>query len=268
MKVVLFCGGLGMRLREYSDAIPKPMVPIGNRPVLWHVMKYYASFGHKDFILCLGHQAPAIKKYFVDYDETVSNDFVLQGGDLKLLGSDIHDWTITFVDTGVDTNIGGRLRKVRKYVENEEMFLANYADGLTDFQLPRLIDRVEDTDAALGFIAVKPPYSFHVVDTDQAGSVTAVRDLSRADLRINGGYFVMRPEVFDYMRKGEELVNEPFQRMIEAGKVAAELYDGFWMSMDTFKEKQRLDEMFSRDETPWQVWRKRHAGSVEEAPSS
>src|SRR5574341_155527 len=131
MKVVLFCGGLGMRLREYSEAVPKPMVPVGYRPIVWHLMRYYAHYGHKDFILCLGYKADAIKNYFLQYDETVSNDFVLSqgGGKVELLGSDISDWKITFVDTGLTTNIGQRLRAVEKHLKDEEVFLANYADG-------------------------------------------------------------------------------------------------------------------------------------------
>ena len=144
MKVVLFCGGLGMRLRDFSDKIPKPMIPIGYRPILWHVMRYYASFGHKEFILCLGYKADVIKRYFVDYQEFLSNDFVLEGdGEMSLLARDIHDWKITFVDTGFDSNIGMRLAKVREHLDGEEMFLANYSDNLTDFPLPQLVTRVQ-----------------------------------------------------------------------------------------------------------------------------
>src|SRR6187200_987391 len=137
MKVVLFCGGFGMRLREFSESIPKPMVNIGYRPILWHVMKYYAHYGHKDFILCLGHGADFIKNYFLNYNECISNDFVLSGGGkkLQLFNSDIDDWNITFADTGVSSNIGQRLRAVEKYLDGEEMFFANYSDGLTDLPL-------------------------------------------------------------------------------------------------------------------------------------
>src|SRR5512136_780682 len=138
MKVVLFCGGLGTRLRGLSDDIPKPMVRIGYRPILWHVMKYYAYYGHKEFILCLGYKADRIKDYFLNYNEYVSNDFTMTNGgkDIQLVKSDIQDWRITFVDTGLKSNIGQRLWAVRKYLEGEEMFLANYSDGLTDLNLP------------------------------------------------------------------------------------------------------------------------------------
>ena len=141
MKVVLFCGGAGMRLRGYSEDVPKPMVTIGARPVLWHVMKYYAHFGHKDFILCLGYKASVIKNYFLEYEESVSNDFVFSQGGRKLefMQRDIDDWNITFVDTGSRATIADRLRLVEPYLEGEEMFLANYSDGLTDFHLPKMI---------------------------------------------------------------------------------------------------------------------------------
>ncbi len=142
MKVVLFCGGLGMRIREYPEPVPKPMITIGYRPLLWHVMKYYAHYGHKDFILCLGYKADAIKNYFLNYDECVSNNFILSNGGkkLRLLNSDIHDWNITFVDTGIPSNIGQRLKAVEPYLEGESVFLANYSDGLTDLLLPEYIN--------------------------------------------------------------------------------------------------------------------------------
>lgn len=144
MKVVLFCGGQGMRLREFSEKIPKPMVPIGYRPIIWYIMKYYAHFGHKDFILCLGHQADSIKNYFVNYSEYVSNDFIYSKGGthVNLLNKDIDDWTITFVDTGVNANIGQRLKAVERYLDGEKKFLANYSDGLTNLPLPDMIQKI------------------------------------------------------------------------------------------------------------------------------
>src|SRR5437773_2025746 len=172
MKVVIFCGGLGMRLREYADNVPKPMVPIGYRPVLWHVMKYYAHYGHKDFILCLGYRADAIKQYFLHYDECVSNDFSLSNGgkDLQLFNSD----------------------------------------------------------------------------------VKSIRD---TELRINCGYFVFKREIFQYMRNGEELVLEPFERLMRQKQLMAYRHDGFYASMDTFKDKQQLDDMYAHGDAPWEVWR-------------
>src|SRR5262245_50304823 len=153
MKVVIFCGGLCMRLREYSETIPKPMVPIGNRPIVWHLMRYYAHFGHKDFILCLGYKGDSIKKYFLECDESFSNDFVMSEGGKKvdLLASDIDDWKITFVDTGLNANIGMRLLAVQSFVEDEEVFLANYSDGVSDLPLPSMIEHFRCGEAVACF---------------------------------------------------------------------------------------------------------------------
>src|SRR6476660_3168689 len=159
MKVVLFCGGLGTRLREYSDTIPKPMVNIGHRPILWHLMKYYAHYGHKDFILCLGHGAVAIKNFFLKYDECVANDFVYSGGghNIELLSKDIHDWRVTFVDTGLKSSIGERLRRVKEHLKGEEMFLANYADGLCDLDLKAYVDSFKASGKTACFISIPAP---------------------------------------------------------------------------------------------------------------
>jgi glucose-1-phosphate cytidylyltransferase len=257
MKVVLFCGGLGLRLRDYSESIPKPMVNIGYRPILWHVMRYYAHYGHKDFILCLGYKADVIKSYFLNYNEYISNDFSLSNGgrDLKLVKSDIEDWKITFVDTGMKSNIGQRLMAVEKYLEDEEVFLANYSDGLTDFHLPKLIDNVCTQEKVAGMLCVRPNQSYHIVLTKEDGIVEDIHGVDWADLWINGGFFVFRKKIFEYMKCGEELVGEPFKRLIQDGKLVAQKYDGFWISMDTFKDKQRIDDMYYHGETPWEVWK-------------
>lgn len=257
MKVVLFCGGLGMRLRDYSENIPKPMVNIGYRPILWHVMKYYAHFGHKEFILCLGHRADVIKKYFLSYDECVSNDFILSEGTrkLELLNSDIHDWKITFVDTGINSNIGERLKAVEKYLEGDDEFLANYSDGLTDLTLPEQIDQFRRYNKIASFLCVKPNLSYHMVSMKDENIVDAIQDMNRSDIRINGGYFIFKKDIFKYIRDGEELVYEPFQRLIQENQLLAYKYDGFWGSMDTFKDKQSLDDLYSRGNAPWEVWK-------------
>jgi len=257
MKVVLFCGGLGMRLRDYSETIPKPMVSIGYRPILWHVMKYYAHYGHKDFILCLGYKADVIKDYFLNYNEYISNDFLMSNGgrDLKLVNSDIKDWNINFVDTGMGTNIGERLVAVKKYLEDEDMFLANYSDGLTDFYLPKLIDHVCEQKKVAGMLCVRPNQSYHIVLTKEDGVVEDIQGVNWADLWINGGYFVFRKDIFKYIKPGEDLVVEPFKRLMQEEKITAQKYEGFWISMDTFKDKQRLDNMHYNGETPWEVWK-------------
>ncbi len=256
MKVVLFCGGLGLRIRDGGENVPKPMVTIGYRPILWHVMKYYAHYGHKDFVLCLGHRGDAVKNFFLNYDECVSNDFTLSEGGkkLELMSSDIHDWKITFVDTGLTSNIGQRLRAVEPYVRDEPMFLANYTDGLTNLPLPDQLNHFRMHDAVASFISVKPQISYHVVTSDAAGRVTGIDDISRTRIRINGGYFILKHEIFDYLKDGEELVREPFHRLLKEGRLAAYEYDKFWMCMDTFKDRQLLEEICAAGNAPWEVW--------------
>jgi glucose-1-phosphate cytidylyltransferase len=256
MKVVLFCGGLGMRIRDAGENLPKPMVTIGYRPILWHVMKYYAHFGHKDFVLCLGYRGDVIKNYFLNYSETLSNDFVLSEGGrkLELMASDIHDWKITFVETGAAANIGQRLKAVERYVRHEPVFLANYSDGLTDLPLPMHFEHFHEHNAAASFVSVRPNLSYHLVSCANGGLVTSIQEIRRAPVRINGGFFILRNDIFDVIGDGEELVCEPFQRLVDAKRLAAYEYDGFWMSMDTFKDRQQLEDMYARGNAPWQVW--------------
>ena len=257
MKVVLFCGGQGMRVREAGEDVPKPMVPIGYRPILWHLMKYYAHYGHRDFILCLGYRADVIKKYFLNYEETISNDFVMsQGGrQVELMNSDVSDWRITFADTGVMCNIGQRLRAVQKYLKGEEFFLANYADGLTDAHLPTLIEHFQRRGLIGNFLSVRPNLTYHAVSVNCDGLVDDITAITRTSLRINGGYYLFRSDIFDYFANGEELVEEPFQRLIAARQLMAYQYDGFFASMDTFKDKQHLEDLHARGQAPWEVWR-------------
>ncbi|HMI50462.1 MAG TPA: glucose-1-phosphate cytidylyltransferase [Candidatus Saccharimonadales bacterium] len=257
MKVVLFCGGLGLRIRDYSDNIPKPMVTIGYRPILWHVMKYYAHFGHKEFILCLGHRADLIKQYFLNYDECLTNDFTLQGGgnNLDLVNRDIHDWKIHFVDTGVQSNVGQRLWAVQDYVKNEEMFLANYCDGLSDIHFPDLLAYSKKHNKIATMVTTRPNLTYHSVVSNEEGFVTGIQEVSRSGLRINAGHFLFKPKVFDYMRDGEELVAEPFRRLSEDKELVAYTFDGFFAAMDTFKDKQALDDIVSRGPAPWELWK-------------
>lgn len=258
MKVVLFCGGLGLRIRDAED-VPKPMVHIGYRPILWHVMKYYAHFGHKDFILCLGHRAEAVKNYFLAYNECASNDFVLSGGGQKvhLLNSDIHDWTITFVDTGINSNIGQRLKIAERYLEGDDVFLANYSDGLSDLPLPQQLEHFYKENKVASFLCVRPNLSYHLVSLQQGNGslVSEIRAINDGNIRINGGYFVFKRSIFEYMREHEELVIEPFHRLVAERQLIGYPYDGFWASMDTFKDKQQLESLCSKGTAPWEVWK-------------
>jgi glucose-1-phosphate cytidylyltransferase len=256
MKVVLFCGGLGMRMRDGVTSGPKPMAMVGERPLLWHVMRYYAHFGHKDFIVCLGYGANAVKDFFLNYDETRSNDFVIENGthDVKLFRTDISEWRITLIDTGLNSPIGERLRRVRRFVEDEPIFLANYADVLTNAQLPDMIERFEASDAIVGLLAVPPQSSHHVVDIDDNGlitQVTAMQDLRQWE---NGGYFVMRPEIFDHLNEGEDLVEDAVMRLVPQRRVLAYPYKGYWSPADTVKERVQLEEMYHRGTCPWMIW--------------
>jgi glucose-1-phosphate cytidylyltransferase len=265
MKVVLFCGGAGMRLRGYSEDVPKPMVTVGARPVLWHVMKYYAHFGHKEFILCLGYKAEVIKKYFLEYEESVSNDFVFSEGgrNLEFMQRDIDDWKITFVDTGLHATIADRLRFVEPHLDGEEIFLANYSDGLTDFPLPKLIQEFSSSNSYASFLSVQPrSSSLDTVQMNEEGTVKSIKCMKDADIWVNGGYFVLRKDVFRYISPGEELIYQPFQRMIGEGKVWSHRYDGFWQCMDTFRDKQILDEFEASGNAPWRLWKNGLQGGV------
>jgi glucose-1-phosphate cytidylyltransferase len=241
------------------------MVDIGFRPIIWHLMKYYAYYGHKDFILCLGYKGDYIKNYFLNYDECLSNDFVLSNGgrEIRLYNSDIEDWTITFVNTGLQANIGRRLIAVKKYLEDEDVFLANYSDGLSNLPLPKYLDHFYQQDKVATFLAVQPSQSFHVVKLGKDNVVSSIESARHSDLWINGGFFAFKKEIFNYMREGEELVHEPFQRLIAENQLIGYPYKGFWACMDTFKEKQMFDDMYHSGHMPWTVWENQPESSFE-----
>jgi glucose-1-phosphate cytidylyltransferase len=270
MKVVLFCGGLGMRMRDGVSSGPKPMAMVGERPLLWHVMRYYAHYGHDDFILCLGYGASAVKDFFLNYDETRSNDFVLENGarDVQLFSKDISDWRVTFVDTGLNSPIGERLRRVRRFVEDEPMFLANYADVLTNAPLPDMIERFRASSAEAALLAVPPQSSHHVVDIGEDGLITQVtpmRDLRQWE---NGGYFILRPGVFDALNEGEDLVEDAImRRLVPQRRVLAYSYKGYWSPADTVKERAQLDEMYHRGNCPWMVGDPERSGAAAATPA-
>jgi glucose-1-phosphate cytidylyltransferase len=232
------------------------MIEIGGMPILWHIMKFYAHHGHTDFVLCLGYKADVIKSFFLNYSEAMANDFVLSNGgaNVHLLKTDIHNWNITFADTGLRASIGERLRAVRHHLGDDEMFLANYGDTLTDADLPAMITRAQEEDAMASFLAVRPNYSFHVVSMKPDGHVRAMRDVMGSDIWINGGYFILRREFLDQLRPGEDLVEEPLQRLLAADKVLAQRHEGFWAPMDTLKDKQWLESLHESGTAPWQLW--------------
>jgi glucose-1-phosphate cytidylyltransferase len=253
VKVALFCGGFGVRMGDQTQTIPKPMITVGNRPILFHIMKWYAAWGHDDFILCLGYKAERIKEYFLNYNEALSNDFILTNGgrNVELLASDISGWRVAFVDTGIQSTIAERLLAVAPHLGDDDYFLATYGDGLTDAPLPDMIERLRSSGKTGLFLSVRPIFNAHVVETDADGVVRSIEDMQQADVRINGGFFVFRRDVLDYINPGEELVDEPFERLIAQEKLIAYRYDGFWEPMDTIKDKQRLDALADTGRPPW-----------------
>lgn len=256
MKVVLFCGGYGMRMRDGVEDVPKPMSMVGDRPLIWHVMRYYAHFGHKDFILCMGYGARHITRYFLDYEETRSNDFVLDAGKVQPLSTDIADWKITFCNTGLNTPIGERLRLVQSHLGEDPMFLANYADVLTDAPLDRVVDRFVASEALASLLAVPPQSSFHVVHSGSGDLITGIESVSDLPLRENGGYFVFRREFLAHLKPGADLVGDTLSRLASSGKVTSYPHDGFWLPADTVKERVALDQIARHHPAPWEVWRK------------
>ncbi|WP_431239152.1 sugar phosphate nucleotidyltransferase [Mycolicibacterium aichiense] len=260
MKVVLFCGGYGMRMRNaIGDDIPKPMQMVGPRPLLWHVMRYYAHFGHKDFILCLGYGASRIKDYFLEYRETESNDFVMRDGEVHLLDNDISDWTITFVDTGLESPIGERLRRVRDHLDGDEYFLANYADVLTDARLDDIVDKFHASGAAVSMMLVPPQQSFHCVEVKDSGEVKDIVPVANFPIWINGGFFVLSQAVFDYLPPGGDLVADACEALAGQGRLFGYRHEGFWKPADTFKERAELDEGYRHGVRPWALWEPAHA---------
>ena len=257
MKVVLFCGGMGTRLREFSDTIPKPLVNIGPRPILWHLMRYYAHFGHTEFVLCLGYRGDLIREYFLNYDDCLSNDFTLKlpGRKIELHSSDVQDWSITFVDTGLHSNVGQRLLSVRKFVQDDPCFLANYSDCLSNIPLDVVIEHFHAQNVTALLCGVRNLQSFHTVHSDAAGKVTRIGRVHDADLLVNGGYFVLRKDIFDYIEPGNELVEEPFARLMSKQLLGVYRHTGFWQAMDTFKDKINFDRMEAQGNCPWMCWR-------------
>ena len=253
MKVILFCGGLGTRIREYSESVPKPMIPVGDRPILWHLMHYYSLYGHREFVLCLGYKASFIKNFFLNHKPQAYADCVVSnaGEKVEILGDVQADWRVTMVDTGIWRNIGQRLWAVRQHVEGEEMFFANYSDALADVNLHEMIDTFRESGKTACFLAAPPSFSLHLVNMDGNGAVQGIIPSAKAGLWINGGFFIFRPRIFDFMREGEELVEAPFRRLIEANELLAFRHEGFWRPMDTLKDKQILEDLVEQGKMPW-----------------
>jgi glucose-1-phosphate cytidylyltransferase len=257
VKVVIFCGGYGVRMGEETRTIPKPMIEIGGKPILWHIMRYYSMWGHDEFVLCLGYKGEVVKRFFLSYEGALLNDFVLdrnsRGTKVELLSRDLEEWRITFVDTGLNSTIGERLKAIESYLGDDETFLATYGDGLTDAPLPSLIDAFQESQKTAMFLSVRPQFNAHLVSSDANGNVLAVEDMSRSDVRINGGFFVLRRDIIDVIEPGDELGEETFARLIANNELVAYPYDGFFGAMDTIKDRQRLETMHESGHAPWQT---------------
>ncbi|MFQ6111926.1 MAG: glucose-1-phosphate cytidylyltransferase [Nitrospinota bacterium] len=256
MKVVILCGGAGTRLREYTESIPKPMLHVGDRPILWHIMKSYAHYGFRDFILCLGYRGGAIKDYFVHYDDWKHHDFRLSGGRVENslpVENDVHQWSITFADTGLDTNTGGRIKRIEKYID-EDCFFATYGDGLSDIDLRELLAFHRRSGKIATVTCVNPRFHFGLFEFNSKGEIVGFQEKPTLDHWVNGGFFVFGRAIFDYLEPNSVLEREPMERLAREGQLAAHKFTGFWKCMDTYKDREELNALWKRDDCPWRVW--------------
>jgi glucose-1-phosphate cytidylyltransferase len=232
------------------------MIPVGHQPIMWHVMNYYSQYGHRNFVLCLGYKANVIKEFFLNYKPQIYADCIVskQGSKVEILSEEVkEDWQVTLIDTGIWRNIGQRLAAVRPHVQDEEMFLANYSDGLCDVNLDQMVDAFKKSGKIGCFLAIRPPLTYHLADIDTDGNVREFRTSDRSEIWINGGYFIFRREIFDYIKEGEELVLEPFTRLIAENQLLAYKHTGFWRAMDTLRDRQILEDMVEQGNMPWRV---------------
>lgn len=258
MKAVILCGGLGTRLREETEFRPKPMVEVGGRPILWHIMKTYAQHGVKDFIVCIGYKGEMIKDYFLNY-EARNNDFTITlGATHQLEFHDAHlesDWRVTIADTGDATPTAGRLKRIRKYIGIDENFLVTYGDGLADIDVTGSIDFHKSHGRIATVTTVQPPSRFGLLEVaEDRGSVDNFAEKALVHGWINGGYFVFNRAVFDYFEDDQMLEQEPLARLTKDGQLMAWRHQGFWQPMDTFREATLLNELWGANEAPWKVW--------------
>jgi len=258
MKVVVLCGGLGTRLREETEFRPKPMVEIGGRPILWHIMKMYAHYGMREFILCLGYRGNMIKDYFLNY-EAMNNDFRISlGRQSHIEFMDAHqeqDFTVTLADTGLETMTGGRLQCVERYLNDEDTFLLTYGDGLSDVNIGELV-KFHRSHGRLATVTSVPPISrFGVIETDAHGQVQRFREKPQANGLISAGFFVLNRRIFDYLSGPQCILErEPLERLASEGQLMAYRHNGFFFAMDTYREYQYLNELWASEKTPWKVW--------------
>lgn len=260
MKVVILCGGYGTRIRDVADNIPKPMIPIGGVPILWHIMKHYAHFGHKQFTLCLGYKSNVIKEFFLNY-EALTRDFTISLGNNKsLIFHTNHmesDWEVTLAETGLDTMTGARLSRVKKYMIGEKDFMLTYGDGVGNIDLNKLIEFHRSHGKILTVTGVRPPGRFGELVSTNDGLVTEFNEKPQATGgRISGGFFVCRCEIFDYLSDQQSLIfeQEPLRQLVCDRQMMVFEHDGFWQPMDTHREYLLLNSLVESGKAPWILW--------------
>ena len=257
MKVVLLAGGLGTRLREETDVKPKPMVEVGNHPILWHIMKTYAFYGHSDFVVCAGYKGEVIKNWFANF-RVLNSDFTVSFKDTVNIKfhSELEEngWNATIADTGAETMTGGRIKRVEKYIGNET-FLCTYGDGLADVDIAKLLAFHKSHGKIATLTTVKPVSRFGVLDIDSDHRVESFKEKPQAEGFINGGFFVFEPEIFDYLDENCVLEQEPLRKLADDGQLMAFHHEGFWQPMDTYRELTILNELWKSGNAPWKVWK-------------
>lgn len=258
MKVVILAGGFGTRISEESHLRPKPMIEIGGKPILWHIMKGFSHYGYNEFIICCGYKQQMIKEYFADYylyNSDVTFDFGAENN--MIIHSNVAEpWRVTLVDTGLNTMTGGRIKRIQKYV-GDEPFMMTYGDGVSDININKLVEFHKEKGQLATLTAVHVGQRFGVLDIDKdTRNIRAFREKSQADgSRISAGYMVLEPEVFDYI-DGDETVfeKEPLERLVADGQLNAYKHNGYWQCMDTQREKEQLERLWNSGEAPWKVW--------------
>jgi len=259
MKAVIFAGGLGSRLSEETSIKPKPMIEIGNQPLLWHIMKIYSFYGINDFIICCGYKSEKIKEYFLNYlythsDFTISYDNSYNN--IKIHKREVENWNVTLVDTGINTMTAGRLKSVQPYIDSED-FCLTYGDGLADINIKKLIKFHKASKKIATITAIKPKGRFGAMIIKDDNVISFKEKISNKTDYINGGFFVLNKKIFSMLKKvtlSEPLEGTPIQELVELNEMAAYKHNGFWQSMDTLKEKNLLNELWIKKKAPWKIW--------------
>ncbi len=258
MKVVILCGGFGTRLKEETEFKPKPLVTIGHMPILWHIMKIYSHYGYKDFVLCLGYKSNEIKNFFMTYD-ILKHDFTLNLGNRKSAkvyhnSNLLEDWTITFAETGLETNTGGRIKKIEKHIKDDNFFMT-YGDGLADLNINELYKFHIKHKKIATLTSIQPTSRFGVLDFDKNGTVISFKEKPKLDGWINGGFFVLKKDVFDYIGENDVLEQEPIRKLAKNNQLIAFQHKGFWECMDTHRDFEMLNKIWNSGNVPWKVWK-------------